>query len=126
MAKGKGKDKVGEENGAEPGFEQSLERLEEIVGELEGSDVPLERALLLFEEGVKLGRACSARLDEAERKITLLLEQSDGSLVEQGVDAGSLASAASQGASPARRAKPAPPASRSPAPDDDDDDSIPF
>ena len=127
MAKGKGKmANQGSEqsSGDQPGFEQSLERLEEIVAELEGSDVPLERALELFEEGVKLGRACSTRLDEAERKITVLLEQADGSLVEQETTASSPPAAPS-----ARVAKPA---SRAPARssggggDDDDDDSIPF
>jgi exodeoxyribonuclease VII small subunit len=61
-------------------FEQDLERLEAIVGELEDGDLPLERALALFEEGTSLGRRCGRRLDEVERKITVLMEKSDGSL----------------------------------------------
>ena len=109
-------------SGDQPGFEQSLERLEEIVAELEGSDVPLERALELFEEGVKLGRACSTRLDEAERKITVLLEQADGSLIEQAT------TASAQSAAPTRAPKPAPRATNGGGGGgrDDDDDSIPF
>ena len=121
MAKGKGKmaNEGSEKSGDDqPGFEQSLERLEEIVAELEGSDVPLERALELFEEGVKLGRTCSTRLDEAERKITVLLEQADGSLVEQATTASAPLAAAP------RASKPAPRATKSGR--DDDDDSIPF
>ena len=56
----------------EPGFEASLERLEEIVRRLEEGDLPLDESLRLFEEGVGLTRACAARLDEAERRIEVL------------------------------------------------------
>ena len=56
----------------EPGFESSLERLEEIVRRLEEGDLPLDESLRLFEEGVGLTRACAARLDEAERRIEVL------------------------------------------------------
>lgn len=67
----------------EPRFEDALARLEEIVGELESGDPPLERALELFEEGVGLGRRCSVQLEEAEHRIRLLVERSDGSLAEE-------------------------------------------
>lgn len=53
-------------------FEQSMKRLEEIVGLLEGGEAPLEEALSLFEEGTKLMRTCSALLDQAEQKVALL------------------------------------------------------
>jgi exodeoxyribonuclease VII small subunit len=64
------------------GFEESLARLEQIVRELEGNEVPLEKALALFEEGMTLGRSCTSRLDEAEKRITVLLQQSDGTTAE--------------------------------------------
>ena len=62
----------------EPGFESSLERLEEIVRRLEEGDLPLDESLRLFEEGVGLTRACAARLDEAERRIEILGRGAEG------------------------------------------------
>lgn len=53
-------------------FEQSMVRLEEIVGLLERGEAPLEESLALFEEGTKLMRECSALLDNAEQKVALL------------------------------------------------------
>jgi exodeoxyribonuclease VII small subunit len=70
----------------EPGFEQSLKRLEEIVDQLEGDELELEQSLALFEEGVKLAQACNRRLDEAEKKVAILLKDSGGSLVEAPFD----------------------------------------
>jgi exodeoxyribonuclease VII small subunit len=64
---------MGEESGAERSFEDSAKRLGEIVEELEGGDLPLERSLELFEEGVRLARAAQHRLDRAERKVEELL-----------------------------------------------------
>jgi exodeoxyribonuclease VII small subunit len=64
----------------EPTFEGSLKRLEEIVAELEGNKLALEQSLEIFEEGVKLVRLCAGRLDEAERRIELLLADKDGQL----------------------------------------------
>lgn len=58
---------------AEPSFEASTERLARVVEELERGDLPLERALSLFEEGVRLSRAAQARLDRAERRVEELL-----------------------------------------------------
>jgi exodeoxyribonuclease VII small subunit len=60
-------------------FESSLKELERIVEELEAGDLPLERSLELFEQGVKLSRECQKRLDEAERKVEILLKGADGS-----------------------------------------------
>jgi exodeoxyribonuclease VII small subunit len=59
-------------------FETSLEELESIVRKLEEGDQPLEESLSLFESGVKLSRECQKRLDDAERKIQVLLKDSDG------------------------------------------------
>lgn len=59
-------------------FESSLEELERIVKQLEAGDLPLDRSLELFEQGVRLSRECQQRLDEAERKIEILLKGSDG------------------------------------------------
>ena len=62
----------------EKSFESSLEDLEQIVKQLEAGDLPLERSLELFEQGVRLSRECQKRLDEAERKVEVLLRGSDG------------------------------------------------
>jgi exodeoxyribonuclease VII small subunit len=62
----------------EPAFEQSLERLEKIVGELEEGELPLDDAIGRFEEGLKLVKACRSRLEEAELKIKTLMEQDTG------------------------------------------------
>jgi exodeoxyribonuclease VII small subunit len=59
-------------------FETSLSALEKIVRELERGDLPLEESLRLFEEGVKLSRECQERLNQAERRIEVLLHDSDG------------------------------------------------
>jgi exodeoxyribonuclease VII small subunit len=60
---------------AKPGFEESLSDLEKIVKQLESGELPLERALKLFEEGVVLARQCQSQLEEAERKVELLLRE---------------------------------------------------
>jgi exodeoxyribonuclease VII small subunit len=54
-------------------FEESTRRLAQIVAELEGGDLPLERSLQLFEEGVRLARSAQTRLDKAERRVEELL-----------------------------------------------------
>ncbi len=68
---------------AKPTFEKAIQQLEDIARELEAGDIPLEKALKRFEEGMKLSRLCSRQLDEAERKITLLVEDENGGLAEQ-------------------------------------------
>jgi len=62
-----------------PKFEESLQRLETIVGELEKGDVSLERALELFDEGMKLSGSCRTELEQAEGKVEILLKR-DGKL----------------------------------------------
>jgi exodeoxyribonuclease VII small subunit len=54
-------------------FEEATRRLQQIVSELEGGDLPLDRSLALFEEGVRLARSAEERLDRAERRIEELL-----------------------------------------------------
>ena len=61
-------------------FDSDLTRLEAIVAELEQSDLPLDRALALFEEGVARVRSASERLSQAEAQVQQLLEQPDGTL----------------------------------------------
>ncbi len=59
-------------------FEEAMGKLETIVDELEGGDLPLERSLELFEQGVRLSRACVQRLDAAERRIEILMKDAGG------------------------------------------------
>mgnify|MGYP001566274830 FL=1 len=58
-------------------FEEALERLEDIVRKMEAGDMTLEESLKAFEEGIKLARLCSRRLDEAERRVEILLKQEE-------------------------------------------------
>lgn len=53
-------------------FEEALKQLEGIVSRLERGDLPLEEALSVFEDGVRLTKLCSARLTEAERRVNIL------------------------------------------------------
>jgi exodeoxyribonuclease VII small subunit len=64
-------------------FEQSIKQLEQIVTELESGELPLEQAIKKFEEGMELSRFCSQKLEETERKITLLMQDSTGRPVEK-------------------------------------------
>ncbi|MGE5485189.1 MAG: exodeoxyribonuclease VII small subunit [Ignavibacteriales bacterium] len=59
-------------------FEEGMKRLDEIVRRMEDTELGLDESLRLFEEGVRLSRICSKRLDEAEHKIEQLLEGKDG------------------------------------------------
>lgn len=59
-------------------FEASMARLEEIVTLLERGDAPLDQAMSLFEEGAKLLRECTAKLDAAEQQVRLLVAGEDG------------------------------------------------
>ena len=58
-----------------PKFEECLQRLEKIVQELERGEVPLEKSLTLFEEGMQLSASCRKELEEAEGKVEVLLKQ---------------------------------------------------
>ena len=63
-------------------FEQSIQRLEEIVRQMEQGNVPLEESLKLFEEGTALAAACNLQLDTAEMKVVRLMKGADGDPVE--------------------------------------------
>jgi exodeoxyribonuclease VII small subunit len=68
---------------ASKNFEQSLQDLEKIVKELERGDLPLEKALKRFEDGMALSQRCSQMLDETEQKISQLIQDGDGTSTEQ-------------------------------------------
>lgn len=59
-------------------FEASLKELEKVVRRLEEGELPLEESLKLFEDGVRLSRECQERLNQAERRIEVLLKDEDG------------------------------------------------
>lgn len=64
-------------------FENGLERLERIVKELEQGDLSLERALELFEEGMRLSGICRRQLEEAENKVELLVKKGAGKMAAE-------------------------------------------
>jgi exodeoxyribonuclease VII small subunit len=68
-------------------FEQALQRLEKIVGDMESAELPLEDVLKKYEEGTRLVRFCSQKLDEAEKKIELLTKRADGKVALKPFDA---------------------------------------
>ncbi|MBF0103218.1 MAG: exodeoxyribonuclease VII small subunit, partial [Desulfobacterales bacterium] len=61
-------------------FEDSLAQLEQIVQELESGSLPLENALKKFEDGMKLSQFCEQKLDEIQKKVTLLIQHQDGQI----------------------------------------------
>jgi exodeoxyribonuclease VII small subunit len=63
-------------------FESALKSLEDIVVQLEAGDLTLDRSLELFEEGVRISHFCSSKLDEAERKVEMLIKAADGTAKE--------------------------------------------
>jgi exodeoxyribonuclease VII small subunit len=67
---------------ASPNFEKALQQLEEIVQELEAGDLPLEKALKRFEDGIRLSKLCAQKLDETEKRVTLLMRDAGGNLTE--------------------------------------------
>lgn len=66
----------------EMNFEESMQELEKIATELEKGDLSLEESVTKFEEGMKLSKKCNNIIEEAEKKITILL-QKDGKLEEE-------------------------------------------
>ena len=64
-------------------FEKSLTRLEEVVKKLEGTDLSLDEAMKLFEEGVKLSSECQKQLEEAEGRVEILLKKADGKIAAE-------------------------------------------
>jgi exodeoxyribonuclease VII small subunit len=59
-------------------LEKSLAELESLVEELESGDLPLEKAMKKFEEGIKLTRGCQAALKDAEQRVEILLKSAGG------------------------------------------------
>ena len=67
-------------------FETSLEALEQIVRQLESGDLPLEKSLELFEQGIRLSRECQDRLSQAERRIEILMRDNQGRTVANALE----------------------------------------
>jgi len=64
-------------------FENSLKKLEDAVNRLESGDLLLDESLKVFEEGIKHAAICSRKLNEAEKRVELLLKQRDGSFTRE-------------------------------------------
>ena len=64
-------------------FEKTMEELEKIVEKMENGDMTLDESIKWFQKGMELSRLCSKRLDEVEKKITILLEDENGKLTEK-------------------------------------------
>jgi exodeoxyribonuclease VII small subunit len=79
---------------SEPTFESALERLEQIVGEMEGDKLVLEDLLARYEEGTRLVKVCQQRLDSAERRIELIARGTAGEAELSEFDPSSSAAAA--------------------------------
>lgn len=67
-------------------FEKSIKELEKIVAALESGDLALEKALEKFEAGIELSRICSKTLDEAEKRVTLLMADERGAVKAEPFD----------------------------------------
>ena len=68
---------------AKQNFENALLKLEEITKELEAGELSLEKALQRFEEGVMLSKFCTEKLEETEKKVTILLKGMNGDVLEK-------------------------------------------
>ncbi len=89
---------------SEPAFEAIVARLEAVVRELESGELPLERSLALFEEGVRLARAGGERLDRAEMRVEELLAASEQGARTRALELGS----EPRGSAPSDPSKPNP------------------
>ncbi|MDD4169028.1 MAG: exodeoxyribonuclease VII small subunit [Desulfotomaculaceae bacterium] len=78
-------------------FELAIARLEEVVRELEGGQLPLERALELFAEGIEHSRICNERLTMAEQRIAILTANEKGDISLKEIDAANMASGGKNG-----------------------------
>jgi len=122
MAKSKEKEKEAQT------FEEDLERLEEIVHALEEGGLPLDEALKQFEEGMTLKRKCEKALTAAEKRIELLIENSDGDLEATPFDEDAAEAAAKPAPKASKKASPAPKDDTPPEPpiEDEDDGELLF
>ena len=64
-------------------FEKAIQRLEKIVDDLEKGEMDIDKSLEIFEEGIKMSRVCSKKLNEAEAKIQKLTKNQKGELVTE-------------------------------------------
>ena len=64
-------------------FEENMKKLEEIAVELEKGDLDLDSSVAKFEEGMKISKKCSEMLENAEKKITMLIKGEGGELAEE-------------------------------------------
>ncbi|MFT4578054.1 MAG: exodeoxyribonuclease VII small subunit [Nitrospinales bacterium] len=64
-------------------FEKAIQRLEKIVDDLEKGELDIDKSLEIFEEGIKMSRVCSKKLNEAESKIEKLTRDHKGELVSE-------------------------------------------
>jgi len=64
-------------------FELAMKQLEQIVQDLEAGDIPLEKAIKKFEEGIQISKFCTEKLDESEKRITLLMRDSEGKRISE-------------------------------------------
>ena len=116
------KKNTGETKNKNPSFEQSLERLETLVHDLEHPQVGLAESLSSYEEGVKLLKECHQFLEQAERRIELLSGvDADGNPIVQPLDEDSGASLEEKAASPGRRRSQPRPTQADTEPDSDMD-----
>lgn len=69
-------------------YEESMKELEQVVRELESGELTLDDSITKFEKGMKLSKHCTMLLENAEKKITVLLEGSDGSYTEEKLEIG--------------------------------------
>ena len=69
-------------------FEKNLERLDAIVQQLEDAELPLEKALQLYEEGMKLSAVCQKQLEEAEGRVEILMKKAGGKIEVEPFDPG--------------------------------------
>jgi exodeoxyribonuclease VII small subunit len=73
----------GDNGNGNGGFEQTLSQLETLVSRLESGELPLDEALRVFEQGVRLTRECQAVLSAAQQKVQILLQQGERVVVEE-------------------------------------------
>ena len=67
-------------------FEENIEKLEKVVNELESGELNLDDSVKKFEEGMRLSKECSKVLEDAEKKITILIKNCDNSISEEDFD----------------------------------------
>lgn len=64
-------------------FEEAMKDLEDVVSELESGDLTLDKSIEKFKKGIELSDHCNKLLEDAEKTVTILVEQSNGSMQEE-------------------------------------------